>query len=646
MTVTYTPIKYGVAGQKIRFPVYSKATGNFQVNPTIAAGDIKRSLDGGVFASMDALPIVTPAGGVLIECTLSAAEASVERGDIVAIDQSDDEWDNAHFQYEVTPNPFDTLADAIGAIGSGTGAALNFAATGDNTGGAIKGIPFVGVQTSGTYASTAAEDGTYHVIDDDTNEIDIIYSFSIGAGRNAAKVTFKGYLSGNGDTVVVKAYNFSTSTWDTRATILGQAGSTNITRDIALLSSHTGTGAEAGVVYVRFNSTATNQTLRTDELLVAGVSVGQTVGYSGGAIWVDTNAANVNTTPFIDGTADNPVATMAVANTLATSVVLHRFEIAPMSSLELIASQEGDSLTGQNWALALGGQSISGTYIYQSTLLSGIGTCANANGFIIQQCNLGTSVSLSAYGSIYSCSIGGTLTLTSTAGVSSDVIHILDCFSGVAGSGTPTITAAGVTKTTSINVRNWFGGGTWVFTSNCTASIEVVQGGGHTITTGGGNVEFRGSCRSITLTTSGSGTTQIHGNIGTITINGTGGTVNIFGAHGTITNNSSGTTINDYGFDVDDIGTLDDDAITAAKFDESTAFPLKSADSGTTLLARMTEIVESGKTLKTVLLDLWAVIAGNALANDATSPTTITYDSPDDTVQVTHTETSTTRTVS
>lgn len=91
---------------------------------------------------------------------------------------------------------------------------------------------------------------------------------------------------------------------------------------------------------------------------------------------------------------------------------------------------------------------------------------------------------------------------------------------------------------------------------------------------------------------------------------------------------------------------LADDAITSNKFDESTAYPIKSADSGTTILARMSEVIESSKTFKTMLLDLWAVITGNALANDATAPTSITYDSPDDTVQVTHTLTDTTRTVS
>ena len=57
----------------------------------------------------------------------------------------------------------------------------------------------------------------------------------------------------------------------------------------------------------------------------------------------------------------------------------------------------------------------------------------------------------------------------------------------------------------------------------------------------------------------------------------------------------------------------------------------------------LAEVIESSKSFKTMLLDIWAVIVGNASANDADNPTSITYDSPDDSVQRTHTLTSTSR---
>lgn len=62
--------------------------------------------------------------------------------------------------------------------------------------------------------------------------------------------------------------------------------------------------------------------------------------------------------------------------------------------------------------------------------------------------------------------------------------------------------------------------------------------------------------------------------------------------------------------------------------------------------ALMTYALESGKTTQVALLDLWAVIVGDSAADDAQNPTSITYDSPDGTVQITHTLTTTTRAVS
>lgn len=56
-------------------------------------------------------------------------------------------------------------------------------------------------------------------------------------------------------------------------------------------------------------------------------------------------------------------------------------------------------------------------------------------------------------------------------------------------------------------------------------------------------------------------------------------------------------------------------------------------------------VIESGKTFSTFMLDIWSVVVGNANSNDASSPTTIAYDSPDDSVQVTHTLTDTTRSI-
>lgn len=67
--------------------------GNFKIDPTIAAGDFKVSIDGAALANLSTLPAVTPAGSRLLKITLSSAEMN---GDVIAIqgvDQTDPkEW--------------------------------------------------------------------------------------------------------------------------------------------------------------------------------------------------------------------------------------------------------------------------------------------------------------------------------------------------------------------------------------------------------------------------------------------------------------------------------------------------------------------------------------------------------------------------
>lgn len=62
--------------------------------------------------------------------------------------------------------------------------------------------------------------------------------------------------------------------------------------------------------------------------------------------------------------------------------------------------------------------------------------------------------------------------------------------------------------------------------------------------------------------------------------------------------------------------------------------------------ALMAHALESGKSVQVALLDIWSVIVGDAAGDSASTPTSITYDSPDGTVQITHTLTTTTRAVS
>jgi hypothetical protein len=66
--------------------------GRFRVNPTIAAGDFKISKDSGAFVNLATLPIVSPAGSVLVLFQLTAAEMTADRIAILGVDQAGGEW--------------------------------------------------------------------------------------------------------------------------------------------------------------------------------------------------------------------------------------------------------------------------------------------------------------------------------------------------------------------------------------------------------------------------------------------------------------------------------------------------------------------------------------------------------------------------
>lgn len=67
--------------------------GSFKASPTLAAGDVKVSKDGGAYANINTLPTVTPTGGTDVEVTLSATEMTADRVTVTFIDQSSPkEW--------------------------------------------------------------------------------------------------------------------------------------------------------------------------------------------------------------------------------------------------------------------------------------------------------------------------------------------------------------------------------------------------------------------------------------------------------------------------------------------------------------------------------------------------------------------------
>jgi hypothetical protein len=212
--------------------------------------------------------------------------------------------------------------------------------------------------------------------------------------------------------------------------------------------------------------------------------------------------------------------------------------VANGSTVTLGASVESYSLVGKNWNLALGGQSISGGYIEGATV-TGIGTGASPPTFV--DCHIvGASAAPTLPPSIlYRCGVNTTTDYHFTAGSAGQFLFI-DCFSEVAGSGTPYFTFAGANG---VNIRRWSGGTNITLNNTSTAlSIEVLTGGGQTVAVGGADVEIRGICREISLTgVTTDSKVQIDAVTGPISIAGADGIVNIYGVCGVVTDSRTGT---------------------------------------------------------------------------------------------------------
>ena len=122
--------------------------------------------------------------------------------------------------------------------------------------------------------------------------------------------------------------------------------------------------------------------------------------------------------------------------------------------------------------------------------------------------------------------------------------HFNDCFSLVAGVGTPSFDFTGISGASGIHNRRWAGGATYTLSSFCTLSHEVLAGGLTSITTGGADVEVRGITKALTVVMSAAEMVRFVGITGDITLSGTTtATVEIFGVYGTLTDTTTAATV-------------------------------------------------------------------------------------------------------
>lgn len=242
-----------------------------------------------------------------------------------------------------------------------------------------------GTQSANTFVETAALDAVRHEHTDDAGAIELYYEVNIGSGT-ASSCQVTGYVTGNNDTIDVYGYDWVAAEWVQIGSIIGTNSTSNGVHSFDLFVNMTGSGANAGKVRIRFYKASglTTAVLAIDQFFV---SFNQAAGgYEGGAIWIDTNASNTNTVVGVDGTTTNPVSTIDATNTLLASTNLNRVSVAPGSSITLAAGQETQSFIGALWAVALGGQSVSGSLVVGS-VISGI--CTGAIPPEFRDCEIG-----------------------------------------------------------------------------------------------------------------------------------------------------------------------------------------------------------------------------------------------------------------
>jgi hypothetical protein len=130
---TYVPAK--VSTQFIFFAslVSQANTKLFQVNPTIAAGDFKVSIDGAAQANLATLPVVTPAGSVMVKFTLSTSEMAGANATVVCSDAAGAEWCDLTINVPTAARQIDDLA-----YPATSGRSLTVSATGDVAADVVK----------------------------------------------------------------------------------------------------------------------------------------------------------------------------------------------------------------------------------------------------------------------------------------------------------------------------------------------------------------------------------------------------------------------------------------------------------------------------------------------------------------------------
>ena len=281
-----------------------------------------------------------------------------------------------------------------------------------------------------------------------------IGSFSIGRTLRPATAGRTLVVDANGlaDANMVKAgptgSGTAQTTGDLAKAVITDAAGTNIAADIIVVKS-TVDNIESGVGII-VQDTADMQPI-VERLAY--------MGPQGLGVWCDDAAGNTNTVLGTDGTEDNPVSTLGAARTLADALGSKTYYLEGGSSFTLGATHEDWLFVGHGDAdsntINLGAAA-SATDVDRSEFinLTVVGTQGGAERIALGRCVIDdapTAEVTTLHCLATFCDLQGNFKIDS----SSDNVFA-DCYSGVAGNGTPVLTFTGASG--DLEFRRYSGG--------------------------------------------------------------------------------------------------------------------------------------------------------------------------------------------
>lgn len=284
------PPQYGVAFIFYVALIDQSNTKVFKASSTQASGDWKISKDGGALANLTNLPAVTPAGGVMVQISLTATEMQADNVTVVGIDAAGAEWCSLVTNIQTSVRRIDDLA-----YPTTSGRAIDVSAGGEvGLDWANIGSPTTTVGLSGTTVKTATD------VETDTQDIQSRLPAALVSGRMSADA-----VAISGDTVAAdNAESFFDGT--------GYAGTNNV---IPLVTTTT-TATNVTTVNGLAANVITAASINADAITAAKIADGaiDAATFAAGAI----NAAAIATDAITDAKVASDVTIASVTGAVGS----------------------------------------------------------------------------------------------------------------------------------------------------------------------------------------------------------------------------------------------------------------------------------------------------------------------------------------